>query len=238
MTPAEFAVNFFVALFALIDPVGMVPLFAAATAGVHPSARRSIALYVSLFAAAFLTFFFFTGTALLKFFGISLPAFRIAGGLMLLLMGLNMARDDFTAMFATAVVEGAETTDLRAYARKKFEKLIVPFGMPLLIGPGAISAVVIYASESKPLGWAGALAGVAVILGVSACVLVAFALSGLISKALGQIGMTIVVRVLGLVLTAMAVQFIIVGVSGATLGIVRASAAHPYPAPPSLPPRR
>ena len=148
---------------------------------------------------------------------------------MLLLMGLNMARDDFSTMFTGVASEAGEVVDNRAYARRQFERLIVPFGMPLLIGPGAISAAVIYASEAKELGWAGFGAGVGAILGVCLAVMIAFLLSGFLSKVLGKIGMTIVVRVLGLVLTAMAVQFIIVGVSGATLGIIRGSAAHPYP---------
>lgn len=230
MDAAKFAVNVFIGLFALIDPIGCVPLFAAATAGAPPGAQRRLALYIALFALVFVAFFFATGTAILQFFGISMPAFRIAGGLMLLLMGLSMARDDFSTMFADVIAEGEDAIDMAAVARRRFERLIVPFGMPLLIGPGAISAAVIYSAEAKPYGWAGFGAGLAAIVGVSVCVLVAFLLSGLISRALGRIGMTIVVRVLGLILTAMAIQFIIVGVSGATLGIIRGSAAQPYPA--------
>jgi multiple antibiotic resistance protein len=231
MNPTEFGINVFIALFALLDPVGMVPLFAAATLGSPPAAQRRIALYVALFAAAFMIFFFLTGTVLLKFFGISMPAFRIAGGLMLLLMGLNMARDDFTSMFAEVVAEeeGAEALSSRAYARKRFEGLIVPFGMPLLVGPGAISAAVIYSSEAKAIGAEGMIAGVLAIVAVCVCVLAAFLAANVISRVLGKIGMTIVVRVLGLILTAMAVQFLIVGVSGATLGVIRGSVAHPYP---------
>ncbi len=229
MSPAEFGVNVFIALFALLDPIGMAPLFIAATLGSPAPARRRIALYVALFTVAFMAFFFLTGTVILQFFGISMPAFRIAGGLMLLLMGLNMARDDFSTMFAEVAVEGGEQMSSRDYARRRFEDLVVPFGMPLLVGPGAISAAVIYASEAKTIGWGGVGAGLLAILAVSLCVLLAFLLSGLISKVLGKVGMTIVVRLLGLILTAMAVQFIIVGVSGATLGIVRGSAAHPYP---------
>jgi len=231
MSPTEFAINVFIALFALLDPVGMVPLFAAATLGSPPAAQRRIALYVAVFAAVFMIFFFLTGTELLKFFGISMPAFRIAGGLMLLLMGLNMARDDFTSMFADVVAEeeGAEALSSRAYARKRFESLIVPFGMPLLVGPGAISAAVIYSSEAKAIGVEGLMAGIVAIIAVSICVLAAFLAANAISRVLGKIGMTIVVRVLGLILTAMAVQFLIVGISGATLGVIRSSAAHPYP---------
>ena len=78
MSPMEFSVNFFVALFALIDPVGNVPLFAAATSGASAAARRLTSLYIAAFALGFLTFFYLTGVALLQFFGISLPAFRIA----------------------------------------------------------------------------------------------------------------------------------------------------------------
>jgi multiple antibiotic resistance protein len=229
MTPMDLAVNFFIALFALIDPVGNVPLFAAATTGAQPAARRRIALYIALFVAGFLAFFFLTGLGLLKFFGISLAAFRIAGGIMLLLLGLDMARDDLTAAFPAPEVD--ENHDPGVYARKHFERLIVPFGMPLLIGPGAISAVVIFASEAESkLGVLGYAYGLAAIAAVAASVLIAFLATDYISRLFGKIGMMIVVRVLGLVLCALAVQFIIVGVSQATEGIIRASAAHPYPA--------
>jgi len=94
MIPENFAVNFFIALFALIDPVGNVPLFAAATSGLKNSTARLIAVFVSLFVMGFLVFFYFTGLSLLAFFGISLPAFRIAGGILLLLLGLDMTRNE------------------------------------------------------------------------------------------------------------------------------------------------
>src|SRR5882724_9491116 len=138
MMPIEFAVNFFIALFALIDPIGNVPLFAAATSGATTAARRLTSLYIALFALGFLTFFYVTGVALLQFFGISLPAFRIAGGVLLFLMGLDMARGHMAETLTDSGAE-VETLSTRAYAAKRFEGLIVPFAMPLLIGPGAIS---------------------------------------------------------------------------------------------------
>jgi multiple antibiotic resistance protein len=154
MIPDNFAVNFFIALFALIDPVGNVPLFAAATRGLKNSTARLIAVFVALFVMGFLIFFYFTGLSLLAFFGISLPAFRIAGGILLLLLGLDMTRNDFTAAMAPGseeALEGGQT----AQARKRFEAMIVPFAMPLLIGPGAISTVIIYASEARDYGMIG-----------------------------------------------------------------------------------
>jgi multiple antibiotic resistance protein len=230
MSLTEYAVNFFVALFALLDPIGNVPVFAAATAGALAAGRRWVAVYISLFAFLFMTFFFFSGLALLEFFGISLPAFRIAGGVILFLMGLEMARDDFTAMFADAA-EGAETEGARAYARRRFERLVVPFAMPLLIGPGAISSVVIFASEAKQFGLQGMAAGVGVIATVSVVTMLCFWLTPVISRLLGRIGLTIIVRVLGLILCAMAVQFIIIGVSDAARGgIIKSDVVTPYTA--------
>jgi multiple antibiotic resistance protein len=227
MSLADLSVNFFVALFALIDPVGNVPVFAAATVGAAAAGRRRLALYIALFSLVFLTLFYFFGLGILQFFGVSMAAFRIAGGILLFLMGLDMARDDFTARFAE---EGAQTgpQSTGAYARQRFERLIVPFAMPLLIGPGAISTVIIYAAEAKPFGVAGLAAGVGVIGAVCLSILAAFWLTGLISRALGRIGMTIVVRVLGLILCAMAVQFVMVGVGAATHDVVRRDAVAPY----------
>ena len=230
MSLTEYAVNFFVALFALLDPIGNVPVFAAATAGALAAGRRWVAVYISLFAFVFMTFFFFSGLALLEFFGISLPAFRIAGGVILFLMGLEMARDDFTAMFADAA-EGAESEGARAYARRRFERLVVPFAMPLLIGPGAISSVVIFASEAKQFGLQGMAVGIGVIAAISLVTMLCFWLTPVISKLLGRIGLTIIVRVLGLILCAMAVQFIIIGVSDAARsGIIKTDVVTPYAA--------
>jgi multiple antibiotic resistance protein len=228
MSLADLSVNFFVALFALIDPVGNVPVFAAATVGATEPGRRRLALYIALFSFVFLNLFFFSGVAILKFFGVSLAAFRIAGGILLFIMGLDMARNDFTTRFAD-VSEGGGPQSTGAYARQRFERLVVPFAMPLLIGPGAISTVVIYASEARPFGAAGWAAGVGVIAGVCLTILACFWLTGLISRALGRIGMTIVVRVLGLILCAMAVQFVIEGVGAATHDLVRHDAVAPYP---------
>lgn len=227
MSQAEFAVNFFVALFALLDPVGNVPLFAAATAGARARDRAMIAVYIALFAFGFLTFFYFSGLSLLEFFGISLAAFRIAGGVILFLLGLEMARDDFTATFAEAASDEPEGVG-RAYVRKRFERMIVPFAMPLLIGPGAISSVVIYASQARQFGLQGAAIGVGVIGAVALATLLSFLATPILSRILGRIGLSIVVRVLGLILCALAVQFILAGFAESTSGFILPAIANPY----------
>jgi multiple antibiotic resistance protein len=225
MIHQDFAVNFFVALFALLDPIGNVPVFAASTAGASGRERAQIAVYISLFVAGFLIFFYFSGLGLLTFFGISMPAFRIAGGVILFMLGLKMVNDDFTSGFA-AVAE--EAGDDRTYVRRHIERLIVPFAMPLLIGPGAISTVIIYASQAKEFGLEGTVVGVGVIAAVAGATLLSFLATPVISKLFGKIGLSIIVRVLGLILCAMAVQFVLAGFADATHGVILRSAAAPY----------
>lgn len=227
MNAVELGVNLFVALFALVDPIGNVPIFAAATAGATAAQRRGVSLYISLFIVAFLAFFFFTGLALLEFFGISLAAFRIAGGILLLLLGLDMAREDFLKTFAD-VDPTNDPGDVRGYARRRFQRLVVPIAIPLLIGPGAISAVIIQAGEAAKIGPAGTAAGLAAIGAAALVTFVCFALSGLISRLLGEVGMAVVVRVLGLILCALAIQFIIIGLGEATNGFINVGASAPY----------
>jgi multiple antibiotic resistance protein len=222
----DFAVNFFVALFALLDPVGNVPVFAASTVGASSRERAQIAFVISLFVMGFLTFFYFSGLSLLTFFGISLPAFRIAGGVILFVLGLKMIGDDFTASFADAAEASAD--DKRTYVRRRVEQMIVPFAMPLLIGPGAISTVIIYASQAKAYGLPGAAMGVGAIAAVSVATLASFLATPLIGKLLGKIGLSIIVRVLGLILCAMAVQFLLAGIADSTHGLIRPEAAWPY----------
>ena len=139
-----------------------------------------------------------------------------------------MARGDFANTLADPAAK-AEPLPTRAYASQGFARLVVPFAVPLLIGPGAISTAVIYASETRRFGVAGFGAGLGAIAGIALSIVVSFWFTGLISRALGRIGMTIVIRVLGLILCAMAVQIIMIGIATSTHGIVRHDAAEPYP---------
>ena len=227
MSALHFAVNFFVALFALIDPVGTAPLFAAATVGAPTAGRRLTAAYIALFSFVFMVFFFVTGLARLRFFGISLAAFRIAGGVLLFLLGLDMT----SGSMATNLADGTHSASglsARDYALAGFERLVVPFTIPLLIGPGAISTAVIYAGEAGRLGLAAQAAGIGVIFAVALSILASFWFAGLINRLLGRVGTIIVIRVLGLILCALAVQFIMEGVADATVGLVTPLAARPY----------
>ncbi len=228
MNALDLGVNLFVALFALLDPIGNIPIFAAATAGASARQRFSVSVLLCLFIAAFLAFFFFTGLWLLQFFGISLAAFRIAGGILLLLLGLDMTRGDFLTMFADKDA-AADAQDVRGYAQRRFKRLIVPFAMPLLIGPGAISTIIIQAGEAQAIGYAGTSAGLIAIGAAYLATLVTFAATGPISRVLGDVGMAIIVRVLGLILCALAIQFMLAGLSEALPGMFASGVTAPYP---------
>ncbi|MBA4803830.1 MAG: MarC family protein [Brevundimonas sp.] len=228
MDAVDLGVNLFVALFALLDPIGNLPIFAAATAGATLRQRVSVSGLICLFAVVFLGFFFFTGLGLLQFFGISLAAFRIAGGILLLFLGLDMAREDFLKMFADADAV-TDAGDVRGYAKRRFQRLIVPFAIPLMIGPGAISAVIIQAGEAERIGPAATLASLAAISAAGLVSFVCFSLTGPISRVLGDVGMAIVVRVLGLILCALAIQFILAGLAEAIPGMFSSIATTPYP---------
>jgi len=229
MNAVDLGVNLFVALFALLDPIGNVPIFAAATAGASLRQRISVSAMICGFAVAFLAFFFFTGLGLLQFFGISLAAFRIAGGILLLLLGLDMAREDFLKIFADADAV-TDAKDVRGYAKRRFKRLIVPFAIPLMIGPGAISAIIINAGEAQKLGATGTAASLTAMVAACVVTFVCFACTGPISRILGDVGMAIVVRVLGLILCALAIQFILAGLGEAIPGMFSSLVTAPYPA--------
>ncbi len=132
---------------------------------------------------------------------------------------------------ATSLADGTHTASGSRpgdYALAGFERLVVPFTIPLLIGPGAISTAVIYAGEAGRLGLGAQAAGVGVIFAVALSILASFWFAGLINRLLGRVGTIIVIRVLGLILCALAVQFIMEGVADATVGLVTPLAARPY----------
>ena len=228
MNAVDLGVNLFVTLFALLDPIGNIPIFAAATAGASLRQRVSVSALICVFAAVFLGFFFFTGLGLLQVFGISLAAFRIAGGVLLLLLGLDMAREDFIASFADKDA-ASDLKDVRGYAKRRFQRLVVPFAIPLMIGPGAISAIIIQAGEAEKIGPAGTVASLVAIAAACVVSFISFALTGPIGRILGDVGLAIVVRVLGLILCALAIQFILMGLGEALPGIISSGVTTPYP---------
>ncbi|MBF9036145.1 NAAT family transporter [Rhodobacterales bacterium HKCCE2091] len=195
------AIPAFVALFVVIDPIGLAPLFVAMTAGEAEARRRAIAIRAVLVAFAVLTLFGLLGEAVLEFFGISMAAFRIAGGLLLFLTALDMLFERRTER-RQGKAEGASDGG-------GHDPSVFPLAIPLLAGPGAIAAMILLTGGGA--GWGHVVLIHAVMVAVLACALALFFVAGPLERLLGDTGIVVVTRILGMLLAALSVQFVIDG---------------------------
>jgi len=197
----QFSLVAFGSIFALVDPFATIPAFLIMTAHDDDARRRHMAKRAAWTCFLVLTCFSVAGSLIFEFFGITLPAFEIAGGLILLLIGLDMlqARRSETQEVQPERDEGTVKEDVG----------ITPLGIPMLAGPGAISTVMVLLGPHPPLWKAGAVfAVIAVCAYISYLVLAA---AGRVRAFLGETGIRILIRIMGLLLTAIAVQFILNG---------------------------
>lgn len=204
--------NFAASLFALLNPLGVLPIFISYTAGEKRKVQRWLALFLSLTVLALLLVFFFAGSALLKFFGISLDAFRIAGGILLLIIGINIAIGDGNKS-ASSLAASKDATDLQE-AEIVYRRIVIPLAMPLLVGPGVIANVVLYATEVQSKNNSALFFGlIGTIVFISALQFAIFLSGRWLQKMVGNVGLNILTRILGLLVSSMGVQFMITGLS-------------------------
>ncbi|SFE13669.1 MarC family protein [Roseivivax sediminis] len=207
---SAFLVSAFATLFVVMDPVGTTPVFIALTRGMAPRMRRAIALRSCLVAAAVLCLFAFLGETVLDFVGITMPAFRIAGGLLLFLTALDMLFERRTKRREGKAEEAEEEHD---------DPSVFPMAIPLLAGPGAITTVILLIGRTEDA--AGTAAVLGVMFSVLLIALILLLAAGLIERALGRIGITVVTRLLGLLLAALSVQFVADGLLAFGFGTPR-----------------
>ena len=204
--PIEFLISALVTLIVVVDPLGLVPSFVAVTEGLPARSRRDVALRACLIAAAILAGTAFAGDWLLRTLSITLPAFRIAGGLLLfsiaseMVLGLRIARQSQQA--EQAIEE--RVRNIAAF----------PLAIPLMAGPGAITATVLLASRAGDDAVNLAILLGAIIVAIALC-FAAFMLATAIARRVGTTGNIVLSRLLGVVLAALAVQFVIDGVRAA-----------------------
>ena len=199
-----FLITAFATLFVVIDPPGLVPLFIALTQGMDNARRRAMALRACIIAACLLTLFGLAGESILTFIGISMPAFRIAGGILLFLTALDMLFERRTQRR-----EGQ-------HADPDHDPSVFPLATPLIAGPGAIASVILLVGESGP-GWTGTMAVIALMLGMIAVTYAFLLASPPLERLLGRTGTIVITRLLGMLLAALSVQFVIDGVKGTGL---------------------
>ncbi len=208
MTELPALIAAFTTLFIIIDPPGLAPVFIALTQGMTAAQRRAIAIRACVVSAVLMTVFLLLGEAVLGFIGISMDAFRIAGGILLFITALDMLFQRRQARREDSAAEGqAEHHD---------DPSVFPLALPLIVGPGAITTLILLAGRAQGPADLGAIAGV--VLVVLLIVFLAFLAAPAIERALGKTGLNIVTRVLGMLLAALAVQFVLDGLRGFGIG--------------------
>lgn len=202
----ELALSAFVTLFVVLDPPGMAPIFAALTERETDGYRRKLALRGTLLAGLILISFAFVGEWLFKMLGITIDSFRIAGGLLLFMVAVDMLFAHQTPLRRTTPSETEE-------AIQRHDISVFPLAIPLIAGPGAMTSVVLLMQqvEGDHLGQGIVLA---VLFFVLALVLLALTLTTRIVRLVGLTGTNVVTRVLGVILAALAVQYVMDGILG------------------------
>jgi multiple antibiotic resistance protein len=214
--------NFAAAMLSIVNPIGNLPIFIAYTAGERKQVRTWLAVFIALTVFVLLTVFLVIGTGLLNFFGITIAAFRISGGILLLLTGIAMIRGR-QAKHHDGFAANSNQTDLKE-AEFVYGRILVPLGIPLFVGPGAISTVILYSSQiqnsATQLGLIGVLGAIAL------AVLFVLLSSDFLQRLLGSMGMEVATRLLGLILSAIGIQFILNGLANATIGLINPAIAR------------
>jgi multiple antibiotic resistance protein len=205
----EYVVAALVTLLVVVDPIGLTPAFLGVTAGLPRPARRQVAIRACLIAFTILTGAALAGDWLLRTLSISLPAFRIAGGLLLFSIASEMA-------FGVRIARQSETAG-KAVEEHVRNIAAFPLAIPLMAGPGAITATVLLAGRAD-----GSMLRLAVLIAIVAAVmatcLIVFWFASRIERLLGITGNTVLSRLLGVLLAAMAVQFVVDGVKAVIAG--------------------
>jgi multiple antibiotic resistance protein len=193
--------KFFVALLAIVNPVGTIPIFINMTANQEPASRNKNGAMAAISMAVILAVVLFSGEAILHFFGISVDSFRVGGGILILLMAISMLNAKMSNV--------KQTKEEELDSAERDSVAVVPLGTPLLAGPGAISTLILYAQRHTSfLHYACLFVGI-VLLAILTAVL--FRLAPTITRLLGKTGINIVTRLMGLIMAAMGVEFIAQG---------------------------
>jgi multiple antibiotic resistance protein len=198
MIEVGYIIKLFAGLVAVLNPVGAIPVFASLTEHRSPAEKAATARTAALTVATVLLVSAFCGEHLLHFFGISIASFRVGGGILILFMAIAMLHARRTG--------AKQSREERKESLHREDVAVVPLGIPLMAGPGSISTVILYRHEAST--WAEYFALIMIILSLALLVFLALRFSPPIINRLGRMGMNIIVRVMGLILAAIAVEFI------------------------------
>lgn len=188
----------FVTLFVVIDPIGLAPMFVALTPGSDAAHRRSVAIRSCLIGIILLTLFGLFGESVLGYVGISMPAFRISGGILLFITALDMLFE-------------RRSERRKGQSANKNDPSVFPLATPLIAGPGAMATMILLVGQAD--GVSDIITVHLVMIAVVLLVLMFFLAAGVIERALGDTGINVVTRLLGMLLAALSVQFVLDGLA-------------------------
>jgi multiple antibiotic resistance protein len=194
-----------VALLAIVNPIGVIPFFIAFTQHFTPAQRARTIRVASFAAFAVIAVSALAGLKIIEFFGISIASFQVGGGTLLLISSLQMLNAQPAEAKPADLDQGTQKVDAGASIA------IVPLTVPLLTGPATISTMVIYAEKTRHLSEQAVLVGYGVVIGL--VTYLAFSASGRIARVLGQTGINVMTRLMGLILAAMAVELLADGLT-------------------------
>lgn len=198
---AQFTLVTFTSILFLVDPIAVVPTFLAITQGETEERRRATARRACIAATILLVVFTAAGNLIFRAFGITLPAFRIAGGAILWLVAMDMLRGERPTQESEAEIDEG---------RRKEDVALTPLAMPLLAGPGAISTAMVLSGQARtPARMAVVYASIVVTMVISWVLL---RVGDRVMSRFGQTGIRVTMRIMGLMLAAVAVQFIVTGI--------------------------
>lgn len=216
-------VNAFIATLAILNPIGNMPIFLEHVENDEPKVQRAVALLMSLSIFIMLTIFFIFGSKILSVFGITIPAFRLAGSIILLGVGLRMlqGKSKFERNGLEAARAQGSTFDR---ARDRLSHIVVPVGMPLFIGPGSIATVMLYAEKITTFPMAVMM--IVMLFLCAAAVGAVLVASRYLFAKIGPNGTQIVIRFMGMILCSIAMQFMIDGVGQLLPGVLDSTFTH------------
>ncbi len=190
--------KFFIALLAIVNPVGIMPVFINLTVNQDAPTRKRNGSMAAFSMGIILLVVLFSGEAILRFFGVSVGSFRVGGGILILLMAISMLHAKMSNV--------KQTKEEEQDSAERESVAVVPLGTPLLAGPGAISTVILYAQRYASWAHYGSMLVVIVLLVLVTALL--FRLAPTITRVIGKTGINIVTRLMGLIMAAMGVEFI------------------------------
>ena len=202
----ELLLHTFVTLFVVLDPVGIAPMFVALVHSDDEAYQRKMALRSTLIASSILLVFFFIGDALLRLLGIGLPAFRIAGGVLLFLLSIDMIFARHSGLRSTTIREQQE-------AVRKDDISVFPLAFPLIAGPGALTTVLLMSSTHATTAMVGGM--LVILVAVLGILLVSLLYAMKITSFFGETGTNVISRLFGLILAALAAQYVVDGIRAA-----------------------